>query len=130
MLDYLSTLLGANAEAYLVENPQIWQAQTAKPIESFTNPEITQIKAQEEIVNKSIELAKSENTPTLAGLATLGLKNGYVPRINGETPSFGDDFKVNSVLGLKLSIPIYAGKRAFYQTELATIQKERIAFQL
>ncbi|MCZ2474023.1 TolC family protein [Aquirufa ecclesiirivi] len=130
MLDYLSTLLGANAEVYLVENPQIWQAQTAKPIESFSNPEISQIKAQEEIINKSIELAKSENTPTLAGLATLGLKNGYVPRINGETPSFGDDFKVNSVLGLKLSIPIYAGKRASYQTELATIQKERVAFQL
>lgn len=130
MVDYLSTLLGANAEAYLVEIPPVWQVQKEKPIESFTNPEITQIKAQEDIINKSIELAKSENTPTLAGIATLGLKNGYVPRINGETPAFADDFKVNSVLGLKLSIPIYSGKRAFYQTELAMIQKERIALQL
>ena len=34
------------------------------------------------------------------------------------------------MLGLKLSIPIYAGKRASYQAELATIQQERLAFQL
>lgn len=126
LVDYVSTLLGADAEAYLLASMVPVAAAGSDPM----NPEITSLKAQEEIIKKDIELSKMANTPTLTGFASLGVRNGFVPRLNGVTPPFSDDFKLNSMLGVKLSIPIYSGKRASYQTELATIQQERVGFQL
>ena len=95
-----------------------------------SNLEMEQLSAQEAIAKKEIELAQSANLPSVSGIATLGIRNGYVPRINGETPNFSDDFKVNSMVGLKLNIPIYSGKRGATQTSIAKIQQERIQLQL
>jgi outer membrane protein TolC len=44
-------------------------------------------------------------------------------------PAFEDDFKLNSLVGIKLTVPIYSGKRASMQQHLAKIQQERISFQ-
>ncbi len=131
LTDYLSTLLGQNAEPYLKNRASF----NPSPIDSTllnigSNLEIEQLSAQEAISKKEIELAQSANLPSISGVATLGVRNGYVPRINGETPNFADDFKINSMVGLKLNIPIYSGKRGATQTNIAKIQQERIQLQL
>ncbi|MFM6949147.1 MAG: TolC family protein [Aquirufa sp.] len=131
LTDYLSTLLGQNASQYLKTSTSFNQSNLdAKQMQISSNLEMEQLSAQEAIAKKEIELAQSANLPSVSGIATLGIRNGYVPRINGETPNFSDDFKVNSMVGLKLNIPIYSGKRGATQTSIAKIQQERIQLQL
>ncbi len=131
LTDYLSTLLGKNAAPYLKSNQSFLVLKNEnKEFIIQSNLEIEQLSAQEAISRKDIELAQIANLPSISGVASLGVKNGYVPRINGETPNFSDDFRVNSMLGLKLNIPIYSGKRGEKQTSIAKIQQERIQLQL
>ncbi|MHA8066853.1 TolC family protein [Aquirufa sp. ROCK2-A2] len=129
--DYLSTLLGQNAAPYLHNNQSFLKGNsTNNELSINDNIEIEQLSAQEAISKKEIELAQSSNLPSISGIASLGIRNGFVPRINGETPDFADDFKLNSMLGIKLNIPIYSGKRGAKQTSIAKIQQERIQLQL
>jgi outer membrane protein TolC len=53
------------------------------------------------------------NLPTLAANAAVGIRNGYLPNIATLRP--------NSLLGVKLTIPIYTGKRGEYNTQIAKI---------
>jgi len=131
LTDYLSTILGQNAAPYLKIVTSFNQPNfDSNQLQMSSNLEIEQLSAQEAITKKEIELAQSANLPSISGIATLGVRNGYVPRINGEAPDFSDDFKVNSMIGLKLNIPIYSGKRGSTQTNIAKIQQERIQLQL
>ena len=68
--------------------------------------------------------------PNLAATAQVGVRNGYVPRINGEQPAFSDDFKLNSVLGIRLVIPVYTGHRGAYQTEVAKLNREMLKYSV
>ncbi|MFM1933694.1 MAG: hypothetical protein RL360_574 [Bacteroidota bacterium] len=93
------------------------------------HPTILSLEAEKSVFEQEIAIQSKASTPTLAGSASLGVRNGYLPRINGEVPAFEDDFKLNSLVGIKLTVPIYSGKRASMQQSLAKIQQERIAFQ-
>lgn len=93
------------------------------------HPAILSLEAEKSVFEQEIAIQSKASTPTLAGSASLGVRNGYLPRINGEVPAFEDDFKLNSLVGIKLTVPIYSGKRASMQQRLAKIQQERIAFQ-
>lgn len=93
------------------------------------HPSILSLEAEKSVFLQEMTIQSKVSTPTLAGSAALGLRNGYLPRVNGETPPISDDFKFNSMLGIKLTVPIYSGKRASLQQSIAKIQQERIAFQ-
>ena len=93
------------------------------------HPAIVSLEAEKSVFEQEIAIQSKASTPTLVGSASLGVRNGYLPRINGEVPAFEDDFKLNSLVGIKLTVPIYSGKRASMQQHLAKIQQERIAFQ-
>ena len=93
------------------------------------HPTILSLEAEKSVFEQEIAIQSKASTPTLAGSASLGVRNGYLPRINGEVPAFEDDFKLNSLVGIKLTVPIYSGKRASMQQHLAKIQQERISFQ-
>ncbi len=129
LIDYLSTLLGKDAVPFLKDQAFKLDLNYLKEQNLNKNLEIHQLSAQEFLAQKESEIAKGGNLPSIAGIASLGIRNGYVPRLNGETPAFSDDFRLNSVIGLKLNIPIYSGKRTEKQVEIAKINQERIQFQ-
>ncbi len=93
------------------------------------NPMFAQLDVENAVWQQEVQLQEKASAPTLSGAASLGLRNGYLPRINGEVPAFSDDFKINTMVGLKLNVPIYSGKRASMQKSIAQIQQERINYQ-
>lgn len=126
LIDFLQTQSGQKGLKEQIK--AILQANTTKgAIEQ--HPSILSLEAEKSVFEQEIAIQSKASTPTLAGSATLGVRNGYLPRINGEVPAFEDDFKLNSLVGIKLTVPIYSGKRASMQQSLAKIQQERIAFQ-
>ncbi len=92
--------------------------------------------AQAQISNYDIKVLKDRDLiaerslPVLAANAQVGIRNGYLPRINGETPPITDDFKFNSVVGVKLTIPVYTGHRGAFQTEAAKINREMLKYSV
>lgn len=127
--DYLSTLLGADASNLLAATNIQVDKNYLKEQTTGNNLDLQQLSAQELLAKKETDLAKGGNLPTISGIASLGVRNGYVPRINGETPPFSEDFKVNSVLGIKLNIPIYSGKRTELQSQISKLNEERLQYQ-
>jgi outer membrane protein TolC len=126
LIDFLQTQSGQKGLKEQIK--AILQANTTKgAIEQ--HPSILSLDAEKSVFEQEIAIQSKASTPTLAGSASLGVRNGYLPRINGEVPAFEDDFKLNSLVGIKLTVPIYSGKRASMQQRLAKIQQERIAFQ-
>ncbi|MFM1934478.1 TolC family protein [Aquirufa antheringensis] len=126
LIDFLQTQSGQKGLKEQIK--AILQANATKgTIEQ--HPSILSLEAEKSVFEQEIAIQSKASTPTLAGSATLGVRNGYLPRINGEVPAFEDDFKLNSLVGIKLTVPIYSGKRASMQQSLAKIQQERIAFQ-
>ncbi|MFD3292943.1 TolC family protein [Aquirufa sp. KTFRIE-69F] len=126
LIDFLQTQSGQKGLKEQIK--AILQANTTKGgIDQ--HPSILSLEAEKSVFEQEIAIQSKASTPTLAGSATLGVRNGYLPRINGEVPAFEDDFKLNSLVGIKLTVPIYSGKRASMQQSLAKIQQERIAFQ-
>ncbi len=126
LIDFLQTQSGQKGLKEQIK--AILQANTTKgTIEQ--HPSILSLEAEKSVFEQEIAIQSKASTPTLAGSASLGVRNGYLPRINGEVPAFEDDFKLNSLVGIKLTVPIYSGKRASMQQSLAKIQQERIAFQ-
>mgnify|MGYP000022181488 FL=1 len=126
LIDFLQTQSGQKDIKNQIKS--ILQANSSKgTIEQ--HPAILSLEAEKSVFEQEIAIQSKASTPTLAGSASLGVRNGYLPRINGEVPAFEDDFKLNSLVGIKLTVPIYSGKRASMQQRLAKIQQERIAFQ-
>lgn len=126
LIDFLQTQSGQKDLKNQIK--AILQANSAKG-NLEQHPAILSLEAEKSVFEQEIAIQSKASTPTLAGSASLGVRNGYLPRINGEVPAFQDDFKLNSLVGIKLTVPIYSGKRASMQQSLAKIQQERIAFQ-
>lgn len=125
LTDYLETQTGQPIKNLL----KPIQTTIASTEGIINNPMFAQLEAENAVFQREIQLQEKASSPTLSGAASLGLRNGFLPRINGETPPFSDDFKINTMVGLKLNVPIYSGKRASMQKSIAQIQQERIAFQ-
>lgn len=125
LTDFLETHAGKKLKKELMNTATLNQ-QNEGSIEN--NPSFKQFDAEKAILEQEINIQSKASSPTLSGVATLGIRNGYLPRINGETPPVSDDFKVNSMLGIKLTVPIYSGKRAMYQQNIAKIQQERVNY--
>lgn len=127
--DYFNTLLSGDASNLLKEQNFLLDTKYLVGQALTNNLDLQAISAQEIVAQKETALHRGGNLPTISGIASLGVRNGYVPRLNGETPQFSDDFKLNSVLGIKLNIPIYSGKRTALQTQMAKLNEERIQYQ-
>lgn len=133
---YLSSLIGKDAHSMIpssasfnvemsdlsVENA-LSQAQTS-------NYELKILKDRDLIAESDVKMSQISALPNLAATAQIGVRNGYVPRINGEQPAFSDDFRLNSVLGIRLTIPVYTGHRGAYQTEVAKINREMLKYSV
>ncbi len=125
LTDYLETQTGQSVKDLI--KPIQGSIQSTETISN--NPIFASLNAEHAVLQQEINLQEKASAPTLSGAASLGLRNGYLPRINGEVPAFSDDFKINTMVGLKLNVPIYSGKRASLQKNIAQIQQERIALQ-
>ena len=125
LIDYLETQTGQSVKELI--KPIQGSIQSTETISN--NPIFASLNAEHAVLQQEINLQEKASAPTLSGAASLGLRNGYLPRINGEVPAFSDDFKINTMVGLKLNVPIYSGKRASLQKNIALIQQERIALQ-
>lgn len=127
--DYLLTLVGQEKYTLLFSAQSVILPSSTKS-NIVQNNTIQQLNAEEAVILKDIQVANSSSLPTISGMASLGVRNGFVPRVNGETPPFADDFKLNSMVGIKLNVPIYSGKRATMQMNIAKLQQEKIRYQL
>lgn len=126
MIDFLNTQAGKDISPWLKNNLLNKQDFNGNIEE---NPLLLQLNAEDAILQKEINVQEKSSSPTIAGIASIGVRNGYLPRINGEVPPIADDFKLNTALGLKLTIPIYSGKRSFLQENILKFQKDRIQWQ-
>jgi outer membrane protein TolC len=126
MIDFLNTQAGKDISPWLKNNQLNKQDSKGSIAE---NPLLVQLNAEDAILQKEINVQEKSSSPTIAGIASIGVRNGYLPRINGEVPPIADDFKLNTALGIKLTIPIYSGKRAFLQENILKFQKDRVQLQ-
>jgi outer membrane protein TolC len=131
---YLSSLIGKDAHGMIPAGTEfnlgiadlsvdgaLAQAQT-------NNYDLKALKDRDLIAERDVKLSQMSALPSLAANAQVGIKNGYLPRINGEIPAITDDFKFNTVVGVKLTIPVYTGHRGAYQTESAKINREMLKY--
>ena len=133
---YLSSLIGKDAHgliptgtdfnlgiADLTVEGALTQAQT-------NNFDLKALKDRDLIAERDVKLSQMATLPSLAANAQFGIRNGYLPRINGEIPAITDDFKFNTAVGVKLTIPVYSGRRGAYQTEVAKINREMLKYSV
>ena len=133
---YLSSLIGKDAHGMIPASTSfnlgtadlsvegaLTQAQT-------NNYDLKALKDRDLIAASDVKIAQMSALPNLAASAQVGVKNGYVPRINGEQPDFSDDFRLNSVIGVRLTIPVYTGHRGAYQTEVAKLNREMLKYSV
>lgn len=116
---FLSSLIGSDARKLIPNNAEL-QFNYSKPdLQSAYNEAIRSnvdlkfLESKEGILAQEIKIASMSSLPTLAANASLGVRNGYLPDISILRP--------NSLIGVKLSIPIYTGKRGAYNTQIAKI---------
>ncbi len=133
---YLSSLIGKDAHGMIPEGTgfdlgivdlsvegAITQAQT-------NNYDLKVLKDKDLIAERDVKISQMSALPSLAANAQIGIRNGYVPRINGEAPDVLDDFKLNTIVGVKLTIPVYTGHRGAAQTEVAKINREMLKYSV
>jgi outer membrane protein len=133
---YLSSLIGKDAHGMIPDGTgfnlgvsdlsvegALTQAQT-------NNYDLKVLKDRDLIAERDVKIAQMSALPSLAANAQIGIRNGYLPRINGETPAIADDFKLNTILGVKLTIPVYTGHRGAAQTDLAKINREMLKYSV
>jgi outer membrane protein len=133
---YLSSLIGKDAHGTIPEGTNfdlgipdlsvdgaLTQAQT-------NNFDIKVLKDRDLIAERDVKISQMSALPSLAANAQVGIRNGYVPRLNGEAPDVLDDFKLNTIVGVKLTIPVYTGHRGAAQTEVAKINREMLKYSV
>jgi len=116
---FLSSLIGSDARKLIPNNAEL-QFNYSKPdLQSAYNEAIRSnvdlkfLESKEGILAQEVKIASMSSLPTLAANASLGVRNGYLPDISILRP--------NSLIGVKLSVPIYTGKRGAYNTQIAKI---------
>jgi len=116
---FLSSLIGSDARKLIPNNAEL-QFNYSKPdLQSAYNEAIRSnvdlkfLESKEGILAQEVKISSMSSLPTLAANASLGVRNGYLPDISILRP--------NSLIGVKLSIPIYTGKRGAYNTQIAKI---------
>ena len=133
---YLSSLIGKDAHGMIPTGASFNSGTVDLSVEGALNQaqtnnyDLKALKDRDLIAASEVKIAQMSALPNLAATAQVGVKNGYVPRINGEQPDFMDDFKLNSVLGVKLTIPVYTGNRGAYQTEVAKLNREMLKYSV
>jgi outer membrane protein len=133
---YLSSLIGKDAHGMIPAGTDFNLGIADLSIEGALNQaqtnnyDLKALKDRDLIAASDIKIAQMSALPNVAATAQVGVKNGYVPRINGEQPDFTDDFKLNSIVGVKLTIPVYTGHRGAYQTEVAKLNREMLKYSV
>jgi outer membrane protein len=133
---YLSSLIGKDAHGMIPAGTNFNTGTADLTVETATTQALTNnydlkaLKDRDLIAERDIKIAQMATLPTLAANAQVGIRNGYLPRINGETPDITDDFKFNSVVGVKLTIPVYTGHRGAHQTEIAKLNREMLKYSV
>ena len=135
-LIYLSSLIGKDAHSLIPAGTDFNSGTADLSVESATtqaqtnNYDLKVLKDRDLIAERDVKISQMSTLPTLAANAQVGIRNGYLPRINGETPDIMDDFKLNSIVGVKLTIPVYSGHRGAYQTEIAKLNREMLKYSV
>ena len=133
---YLSSLIGKDAHGMIPAGTDFNMGTADLSVETATtqaqtnNYDLKMLKDRDLIAGRDVKISQMSTLPTLAANAQVGIRNGYLPRINGETPDITDDFKLNSVVGVKLTIPVYSGHRGAYQTEIAKLNREMLRYSV
>lgn len=133
---YLSALTGKETRGMIPEradfNLGIAELSTEGALTQAqaSNFDLKVLKDRDLIAERDVKIAQMNALPSLAANAQVGIRNGYLPRINGETPAITDDFKLNTILGVKLTIPVYTGHRGAYQTEMAKVNREMLKYSV
>ena len=133
---YLSSLIGKDSHGLISAGTDFNLGTADLSIESALNQaqannyDLKALKDRDLIAATDVKIAQMSALPNLAATAQVGVKNGYVPRINGEQPDFSDDFRLNSVVGVRLTIPVYTGHRGAYQTEMAKLNREMLKYSV
>ena len=133
---YLSSLIGKDAHGMIPAGTDFNMGTADLSVETATtqaqtnNYDLKMLKDRDLIAGRDVKISQMSTLPTLAANAQVGIRNGYLPRINGETPDITDDFKLNSVVGVKLTIPVYSGHRGAYQTEIAKLNREMLKYSV
>lgn len=133
---YLSSLIGRDVHGMIPAGTSFNVGTVDLSVESAltqaqtNNYDLKALKDRDLIAASDVKISQMSALPNLAAVAQVGVKNGYVPRINGEQPSFADDFRLNSVVGVKLTIPVYTGHRGAYQTEVAKLNREMLKYSV
>ncbi len=119
---FLGNLIGTDAHNLVAENLALDKLDIKNEAESpYTsafenNSELKSLKDKENILIKDVALANINGLPNLSALGAVGLRNGFQPDIN--------PLRFNTLLGIKLTVPIYVGKKGMYQANLAKAQSE------
>ncbi len=133
---YLSSLIGKDAHSMIPVETDFNLGTTDLTVEGALNQAQTNnydlkvLKDRDLIASSDVKIAQMSSLPNIAATAQVGVKNGYVPRINGEQPDFSDDFRLNSIVGVRLTIPVYTGHRGAYQTEVAKLNREMLKYSV
>ncbi|WP_337043420.1 TolC family protein [Emticicia sp. 17c] len=116
---FLSSLIGSDArklipaDAALQFNYAYANAQGAFAEATVNNLDLKASFARESALAQEVKISSMSSLPQLSANGAVGIKNGYQPNI--------DAWRFNTLLGVKLSIPIYTGKRGYYNTQIARI---------
>jgi outer membrane protein TolC len=133
---YLGSLIGKDAHGAIPANADFvtgmadLTADAAYDQAQTANIDLKTLKEKDLIAEREVKIAQLSTAPTLSAIGQFGIKNGYLPRINGEIPPVNEDFKFNTVLGLKLVVPVYSGNRGAYSTEVAKLNKEMLKYSV
>ena len=116
---FLSALIGSDARKQIPANAELQYNSPLADTQGAFNEAVTNnldLKtafARENALAQEVKISSMSNLPQLAANGAVGIKNGYQPNI--------DAWRFNTLLGVKLSIPIYTGKRGAYNTQIARI---------
>ena len=116
---FLNSLIGSDARKLILNNAEFQFSNAKSDIQSAYNEAIVNnydlnvLKSKEGVLAQEIKISSMSSLPQFAANAALGLRNGYLPNIATLRP--------NSLLGVKLTVPIYTGKRGTYNTQIAKI---------
>ncbi|MBC7893741.1 MAG: TolC family protein [Sphingobacteriaceae bacterium] len=126
----LGSLIGRDAHA-LVDSTAVFNAPglfSAEPVNAYemaqiSNPDLRLSRDREALALRDLDIAGVANRPSLALAGQTGYRNGFQPDIN--------QIRFNGSVGVRLTAPIYSGKRYQLQNELAraSLQQARYGME-